>query len=198
VNTARTLLPHDPGTGGSEQRGENLSGGIELVGIADLIGCDGRDAAVADADQLLRDLRGRADHGDVLRAAGEGSPPYMMKVSATSSRALSMSSVTQTGMAAATRGRARPAASAARLMEGTMWAANVFGPTIQVTVPSATVPASSSILGPSAATSTCGAGAATSTEPCEMTVSPSSDDGSPESIGSNAARYSRMCRSGLS
>ncbi len=39
-------------------------------------------------------------------------------------------------------------------MAGTVWLSRVAGPVIHVTVPSATVPASSSIFGPSAAMST--------------------------------------------
>ena len=52
---------------------------------------------------------------------------------------------------------ARPS-SAAAVIVGTVCDASVAGPVIHVTVPSATVPASSSIFGPSAATSTGGGG----------------------------------------
>ena len=52
------------------------------------------------------------------------------------------------------RGSGRPASRAAGAVAAPMCSASVFGPVIQVMVPSASLPVSSSITGPSAATST--------------------------------------------
>ncbi len=88
---------------------------------------------------------------------------------------------------------------AALVSVGTVCSASVTGPVIQVIVPAVTVAASSSILGPSAATTTSGAGAsAKSRAACAVTVSPLIDAPSPRSSGMSASRYSRMCRSGFS
>ena len=84
----------------------------------------------------------------------------------TSGRRSSMSinwrsvSPTETGKPATTRGASlRPAFSAAALIVGTVKPFKVFGPTIQVTVPSAKRPARPSMAGASAARSTWGGGA---------------------------------------
>ncbi len=70
-----------------------------------------------------------------------------------------MSAVTETGRATPMRGAGRPAFSAASRMTGEMCDAMVRIPVIQVTVPSATRPASLSMVSPKAATSTGGAAA---------------------------------------
>ena len=71
------------------------------------------------------------------------------------------------------RGAGRFAAAAALVIVGTVSSPSVTAPVIHVSVPSASVPASSSILGPSAATST-GHGVAPgmSIAPFALTVSP--------------------------
>ena len=111
------------------------------------------------------------------------------------SLAASMSLVTVTGRATPTRGSGRPAASAAARMVGTMCSAMVPVPVIQVTVPSATVPASLSMTVPRAATRTGGAVApgtprgrgvlVDTRSPVLLTVSP-------RRRGMSEARYSFM------
>src|SRR5438105_10783030 len=86
----------------------------------------------------------------------------MANVRLAASLARSGSVVTATGRPTATRGAGRPASVAALAIEGTMCEARVAGPVIQVTVPSASSPASLSMVGPSAATRTGGASTLTS------------------------------------
>ena len=81
----------------------------------------------------------------------------MAKVLLTSSLVPSTSAVTETGSDTATRGAGRPASSAAARMVGTMCPSMVEVPVIQVMVPSATRPASFSMVLPSAATRVGGA-----------------------------------------
>ena len=76
----------------------------------------------------------------------------------TASRAAATSDVTQTGRPAMTRGELRCARAAESEMAGITCDRRVFGPVIQVTVPSDSRPASSSIFGPSAATTRLGGG----------------------------------------
>src|SRR5687768_9140231 len=99
----------------------------------------------------------------------------MANTLAARSRAPSASLVTHTGRLTATRGAGRPASSAALLIDGTMCDSTVAGPVIQVVVPSASEPASFSIVGARAATSTGGAGAFTSSGAivAALSVSPS-------------------------
>src|ERR1700736_2190919 len=78
----------------------------------------------------------------------------MEKALAAKARALSGSSVTQTGRATTIRGAGRPAADAAAVIVGTMYELNVLAATIQVMVPSASSPVSFNIWGASAATRT--------------------------------------------
>ena len=114
----------------------------------------------------------------------------------TRSRAASTSAVTDTGSATAMRGAGRPAFSAAARMTGEMCDAIVWVPVIQVTVPSATRPASLSMVSPSAATSTGGVDGAAQLQGCEgvgrdalaVHVAPSRR----RSRGMSAARYSFM------
>ena len=94
------------------------------------------------------------------RRSGTTAPPALAAASA--------SSVTATGRPTTTRGFGRPAPSAALLMRGTMCVSRVFGPTIQVIVPSVISPAMRSITGASAAMST-GGGAGTGTETAALT-----------------------------
>ena len=77
----------------------------------------------------------------------------MAKTWAAAARAASGSLVTQTGRMHTTRGLGRPAACAAAVMVGTMCSRTVAGPVIHSTVPSASSPASRSMAGPSAASS---------------------------------------------
>ena len=85
------------------------------------------------------------------------------------------------------------------MIVGTVWSASVAGPVIQVTVPSVCVPASSSIFGPSAATSTGhGDDPAMLKPPLADRVSPENETEPSRISGNRIARYSRMCRSGLS
>ena len=78
-------------------------------------------------------------------------------------------------------------------MVGTVCSASVAGPVIHVTVPSATVPASSSIFGPSAATSTgTGGSSGTSSAACVVMVSPSASALPSRNSGMSTERYSRM------
>ena len=84
-------------------------------------------------------------------------------------------------------------------MVGTVCSVRVAGPVIQVTVPSASCPASFSISGPSAATTT--GGASTPSMPSDAfadRVSPVNAAGSPWSNGPRIERYSRMWRAGFS
>ena len=67
-------------------------------------------------------------------------------------RAASRSVTMAVGTPATMRGAGRPARAAAARIFGMMCSSSVFGPVIQVMVPSAWVPASSSIRSPSAAT----------------------------------------------
>ena len=84
-------------------------------------------------------------------------------------------------------------------MVGTVWSASVAGPVIQVTVPSAIRPASFSISGPSAATTTGGAATPSMASGALVDiVSPVNAAGSPWRSGTRIDRYSRMCRAGFS
>ena len=78
----------------------------------------------------------------------------MENIWAARSRAPSGSPVTHTGSRHTTRGAGRPASAAAAVIAGTMWLSIVAGPVIHNTVPSASRPASRSIRGASAASST--------------------------------------------
>src|SRR2546421_3884133 len=124
----------------------------------------------------------------------------MAKIRLAASLAWSASVVTEPGSPTATRGAARPASSAALVMVGTMCDAMVCGPVIQVTVPSASWPASLSMVGPRAATRTGGASTLTSNGAIvvALMVSPLYEIDSPRSSGISADRYSRMCRAGRS
>ena len=98
-----------------------------------------------------------------------------------------------------TRGVSRPALSAAALIDGITWLSSVAGPVHHVRVPSATAPASSSIRGASAASTTgIGDEPGTVTWPRAVSVWPSTEIASPRIRGMSALRYSRMCRAGLS
>jgi hypothetical protein len=80
-------------------------------------------------------------------------------------------------------------------MVGAMWFPIVAVPVIQVMVPSATVPASFSMVVPSAATSTGGGlapGMAMGAKAFVVTRSPTFDTVSPCKSGISDARYSRM------
>jgi hypothetical protein len=80
-------------------------------------------------------------------------------------------------------------------MVGAMWESMVRVPVIQVTVPSATVPASFSMALPKAATRTGGAltpGTSSGANALVETRSPVTLTVSPLSRGINAARYSLM------
>ena len=81
-----------------------------------------------------------------------------------------------------------------------MCEARVAGPVIQVTVPSASSPASLSMVGPSAATRTGGVSTLTSNGAIvvALSVSPLNVTASPCSSGISADRYSRMWRAGRS
>ena len=110
-------------------------------------------------------------------------------------RAASTSAVTATGRDTTTRGSGRPAAAAARRIPGEMCDPTVPVPVIQVMVPSATVPASSSMAGPSAATRTGGAVVprmSSGANAFVVTRSPVLLGASPRSSGMREARYSRM------
>jgi hypothetical protein len=74
----------------------------------------------------------------------------------------------------------------------------VLAPVIHVTVPSVIVPASLSMTGASAATTTDGAGASDVTCPIALRVSPSNETALSLRSGIRAERYSRMCRAGFS
>src|SRR5437867_6563839 len=75
-----------------------------------------------------------------------------MNACAAAARAPATSFVTATGRPTTTRGAGRPAWAAASRMRGTVCSRIVFGPVIQVIVPSASRPVSASILGARAAT----------------------------------------------
>src|SRR4051812_8972837 len=123
----------------------------------------------------------------------DGRKPYTWKSLAARSRAASASAVTHTGRLVTMRGAGRPARSAAAVIAGTVCSASVAGPVIRVTVPSVTVPASSSIFGPSAATSAgTGGRSGTSSAAWVVIVSPSASALSPRRSGISTARYSRM------
>ena len=103
--------------------------------------------------------------------------------------------VTQTGRATPTRGSGLPAAWAAARMVGTMWFSMVPVPVIQVTVPSATVPANFSMRVPRAATRTGGAvapGTPRGRGVVVVTRSPTLLTASPWRSGMSEARYSSM------
>ncbi len=107
--------------------------------------------------------------------------------------------MTHTGNPAPTIGAGRPAAAAAARIVGITCCASVAGPVIHVAVPSARPPASSSIFGPSAASTTrTGAAPRTSRPMRAVTVSPVNATFPSRTSGSSASRYSRMCRMGLS
>ena len=114
------------------------------------------------------------------------------------SRAPSGSFVSAIGSAAITRGSDRPASLAAAAMVGTVWEASVLRPVIQVAVPSASVPATFSMRGPSAATTT-GTCAAPATWSPAFTrkSSPWKETGRPWTRGIRTSRYSRICRAGF-
>lgn len=115
------------------------------------------------------------------------------------SRSSSGRLVTDASMLATTRGAGRPAASAARVMAGTIRSSRTAGPAHVVTVPSASSPAMRSITGPSADSSTDGGRTpGTSTAPAAERVSPRYATVSPRSSGPRTSRYSRTCRAGLS
>ena len=97
------------------------------------------------------------------------------------------------------RGAGRPASFAAERMVGTVWVSTVLGPVIQVAVPSARRPATSSICVPSAATMIGGAALAGTVTAAEvLTVSPWKSTARSRSSGPSTERYSRMWRTGLS
>ena len=98
------------------------------------------------------------------------------------------------GRLTTTRGAGRPAASAAAVMAGAMCPAIVPVPVIQVMVPSATVPASFSMVAPSAATRTGGGAPGTSIGENALVVtrSPALRTVSPRRSGMSDARYSFM------
>ena len=169
--------------------------GSKFVRVSYLTGCDRRDAAFAHTGQSVCDLGGRPDHGDVLGplapsrssiARYDGSPPYMTNNSAARSRAFSGLSVNSTvaplqsgvGDDLRPRPRGRSRARCGRPCSVDHRSDGSIGH----------LASEFEHLGPSAATNTCGAGAATSTEPCELTASPSTDDASPESIGISASK----------
>ncbi len=79
-----------------------------------------------------------------------------------------------------------------------MWPAMVFGPVIQSTVPSATVPASLSRRGPRAATSTGKPAPGVVSLMSALSVSPAYATFSPREAGMRMSRYSFMCRPGRS
>ena len=124
---------------------------------------------------------------------------YTAKTCDASLREASTSSVTHTGRAHTTRGSARPASAAACRNVGMVRSASVRGPTHHVLVPSARVPATRSICGPSAATTTDGrTEPATVMAPCTRNSSPSYFTGWPSSRGISTERYSRRWRTGFS
>ena len=103
------------------------------------------------------------------------------------------------GSATTTRGTGRPASDAAFVINGTICSRSVTGPVHQVIVPSATPPASASIRGWSAASSTPGGVAfGTLIRMLAVMVSPCTSTDCSRKRGRSAARYSRMWRAGLS
>ncbi len=98
-----------------------------------------------------------------------------------------------------TLGAGLPAEAAAAVIVGAMWSRTVAGPVIHKIVPYVCSPASFSICGPSAATST-GTGASRGVDrPMWARIdSPSTLTGVPSSRGMSTERYSRMCRAGRS
>lgn len=106
--------------------------------------------------------------------------------------------MTHTGRAHTTLGAGRSASAAAWRRVGMVSSASVRGPTHQVWVPSVIEPATRSICGPSAATTTDGrTEPATEMAPCTRNSSPWNCTARPSSSGISTLRYSRRWRTGL-